>query len=92
MVTLPSHISHVLQPLDVSCFKPFKIAFKKERDVAMVSNNYIELNKVTLTRWIDTTLDQSLSKNNMKIGFKVIGIRPLNPKATVKNLALQKCT
>jgi hypothetical protein len=57
MVTLPSHIS---QPLDLSCFKPFKIAFKKERDVAMVSNNSIELNKVTLTRWIDTTLDQSL--------------------------------
>jgi len=34
MVTLPSHTSHVLQPLDVSSFKPFKIAFKKERDEA----------------------------------------------------------
>jgi len=27
MITLPSHTSHVLQPLDVSCFKPFKITF-----------------------------------------------------------------
>jgi hypothetical protein len=32
MVTLPLHISHVLQPFDVSSFKPFKTAFKKERD------------------------------------------------------------
>jgi hypothetical protein len=28
-----SHISHVLQPLDVSCFKPFKIASKKRNMV-----------------------------------------------------------
>jgi len=32
MVTLLAHTSHVLQPLDVSCFKPFK----KERNNAMV--------------------------------------------------------
>jgi hypothetical protein len=29
MITLPSHTSHVLQPLDVSCFNPFKITFRK---------------------------------------------------------------
>jgi len=74
MVTLWSHISHVLQPLDVSCFKPFKIAFKKKRDVAMVRNNYIEPNKVTLARWIDITLDQSLSNIYIRFGFRVIGI------------------
>jgi hypothetical protein len=28
IVSLSSHTSHVLQPLDVSCFKPFKIAFR----------------------------------------------------------------
>jgi hypothetical protein len=28
MITLPLHTSHALQPLDVSCFKPFKIAFQ----------------------------------------------------------------
>ncbi len=26
MVTLPFHISHMLQPFNVTCFKPFKIA------------------------------------------------------------------
>jgi hypothetical protein len=47
MITLPSHTSHALQPLDVSCFKPFKTTFKKERDNNMVINNYNEPNKVT---------------------------------------------
>jgi hypothetical protein len=53
MVTLPSHTSHVLQPSNVSCFKPFKTALKKEKDGAMVRNNYNKLNKVTLARWVN---------------------------------------
>jgi len=27
LLTFPSHTSHALQPLDVTCFKPFKVAF-----------------------------------------------------------------
>jgi hypothetical protein len=49
MVTLQVHTSHVLQPLDVSCFKPFKTTFKEEKNNAMVKNNHCELNKCTLT-------------------------------------------
>jgi hypothetical protein len=30
MITLPLHTSHALQPLNVVCFKPFKISFKKK--------------------------------------------------------------
>jgi hypothetical protein len=29
MITLQPHTSHVFQPLNVSCFKPFKTTFKK---------------------------------------------------------------
>jgi hypothetical protein len=57
MLTLPSHTSHTLQPLDVSCFKPFKTIFKKERDGATTKNNYIESNKITLAGWVDKALD-----------------------------------
>jgi hypothetical protein len=48
MITLPSHTSHALQPLDVSCFKPFKIAFKEEKDVVTAKNEYQEPDKITL--------------------------------------------
>jgi hypothetical protein len=40
MITLPSHTSHVLLPLDVNCFKPFKTIFLKKKDSSMVRNNY----------------------------------------------------
>jgi hypothetical protein len=53
MITLPSHTSHALQLLDMSCFKPFKIAFRKVKDVAMFKNNHMELDKIILARWVD---------------------------------------
>jgi hypothetical protein len=50
MITLPSYTSHTLQPLNVSCFKPLKITFRKVRDVAMSRSNHMEPNKITLSR------------------------------------------
>jgi hypothetical protein len=73
MITFPSHTPHVLQPLDLSYFKPFQSTFRKERDENMLRNNNREPNKVTLIGWVDKTLNQSLSKQNMKVWFKTIG-------------------
>lgn len=42
MITLPSHTSHVLQPLNVSCFKPFKITFVKVKDATMFKSNHMD--------------------------------------------------
>jgi hypothetical protein len=57
MITLPSHTSHALQPLNVYCFKPFKISFLKVRDAIMSRNNHMELDKITLDRWVDQALE-----------------------------------
>jgi hypothetical protein len=65
----------------VSCFKPFKTTFKKEKNNNMVKNNYNVPNKATFTTWVDKTLNVALSIINIKGGFKVIGIWPFNPKA-----------
>jgi hypothetical protein len=43
-------------------FKPFKNAFKRERNFAMVVNNHFELNKITLARRADKALEKSLKK------------------------------
>ena len=29
IISLPSHTSHALQPLDIACFAPFKTTFRK---------------------------------------------------------------
>jgi len=58
----------------VSYFKPFKIAFQKVKDVAMASRNYIEPNKIILTKWVDQVLAHALTKRNIKFGFRALGI------------------
>ncbi len=45
----------------------------------MNKNNHYDLNKCTLESWIDKNLDQS--PKNIKSGFKVTWIWPLDPKA-----------
>jgi hypothetical protein len=48
--------------LDISCFKPFKTTFKKEKDGAMAKNNYLESNKITLVGWMDKVINETLNK------------------------------
>ncbi len=57
MITLSFHTSNALQPLDVSYFKPFKIAFRKKKDIPMVKNNHCEPEKCTLTKWVEKVLE-----------------------------------
>ncbi len=44
----------------------------------MAKNNFLELDKITLSKWVDKALQQSLKKENIKFGFKVCKIWPLN--------------
>jgi hypothetical protein len=44
----------------------------------MVVNGYQEPDKITFAGWVDKTIDQSLTKNNIRSRFKVISISPLN--------------
>jgi hypothetical protein len=46
----------------------------------MVRNNYNEPNKATFVDWVDEALGMALCKGNIKNGFQVTKIWPLNPK------------
>jgi len=81
MITLPSHTSHILQSLNVFYFKSFKITSRKVKEIVMSRNNHMEPNKIILVGCVDQAINQSLTKKNIKSGFKVIGIWPFNPKA-----------
>jgi len=47
----------------------------------MARSKLKKLNKITFVRWLHTILNQSLTKQNIKVRFRVIGIWPFNPKA-----------
>jgi len=75
----------MLQPLDVTCFKPFKIALKNKWNATMAKNNLLQPNIIILAKWVDEALQQSLKNENIKFGFKVCEIRSLNSMATAIN-------
>jgi hypothetical protein len=81
MVTLFAHTLHVLHPFYVTCFKLFDNVFKKVKIMLWKRNNYIEPNKITLTKWVDKALQQLLKKENIKLKVQ-----------DMWNLAIESCS
>ena len=86
IITLPSHTSHRLQPLDVSIFGPFKRAFKRYRDAWTLRNKGQGATKQVLAHWVSAGLQRALTVSNIQAGFRSTGIWPLNPRAVDKYL------
>jgi hypothetical protein len=90
LLTLPSHTSHAMQPLDESCFKPFKQAFRLLRDVWTLQNKSKGASKEVLAKWVSTVLEKALSEKNIKIGFRTTGIFPFNLHAMDEKMGPSK--
>lgn len=54
----------------------------------MAKSKFNELDKIIFVRWVDRSLNQSLIKQTIKVGFKVIIIWPFNPKITDEKIKL----
>ena len=81
MVSLSSHSSHELQPLDKACFKPFKVAFRAYRDIWNLQNHGKKCEKEDLAQWASLAFKKALTKKNIGSGFRITGIWSLNPLA-----------
>ncbi len=86
LITLPSHTSCALQPLDVSCFKPFKTIFKTYKDVWTLVNKRRGANKEDLAQWVFLTLKKTLTTTNICKGFSTIVIWALNLDAIASKM------
>ena len=70
IVTLPSHTSHALQPLDRTCFAPFKATFRRIRDDWIRDRKNKKVEKSMLCEWTSKALGQALTPSNIKVGFR----------------------
>ena len=84
IISLPSHTSHALQPLDVACFRSFKCAFRKQRDAWTVLNKNKKVGKQDLCEWTLKALQTALTTKNIKSGFRKTGIWPLDYAAAIE--------
>jgi hypothetical protein len=75
LIIVPSHTSHALQPLDITCFKPFKITFKSYRDVWTLANKRKGVGKKDLASWMSLALKKkTLNQSNICKAFTTNGI------------------
>ena len=86
IVSLPSHTSHALQPLDIACFKPFKTPFRQIRDAWCLTNKNQAVGKQTLCEWTSKALKRALTPTNIRAGFRGAGIWPLDQEASKSSM------
>jgi len=76
---LPAHLTHLLQPLDVSVFKSFKHNFRKEirREVF---NGVSDISKTDFFSFFQRFYDRTMTSRIHASGFKRTGLIPYNPQ------------
>jgi hypothetical protein len=84
---MPAHTSHLLQPLDVSCFSPLKTLYGHE--VAELARQSVyHVDKLDFL-WIYKKIrGQALSDANARAGFQATGLIPFSPERVLSSLTV----
>ena len=86
LFVLPAHTSHLLQPLDVSAFGPFKKAFSSECHKFVHENPNRVITRNCLPMLIASAYWSSMTVNNRMAAFRKTGIFPFNPDVVLSQL------
>jgi hypothetical protein len=81
----PSHLTHVMQPLDVSVFQPYKHWHKKAVQHAMRSLD-IDYNIASFFRDIAEIRTNTFKKGTIIRAFRDSRMWPINPKEALKKM------
>ena len=88
---MPPHSSHLLQPLDVACFRPLKHFYgQKVQEMSIDGRKTID--KTEFLSIYSSIHRHALSKANILSGFKATGLIPLNSESVISKLQLQMKT
>ena len=78
MVTMPSHTSHALQPLDVSCFRPTMYFWSWSLRHLYGIGAFYDVSKYEAPYYFEVALRYGCSKPTIESGFKVTRLYPFN--------------
>jgi DDE superfamily endonuclease/Tc5 transposase-like DNA-binding protein len=84
-ICLPSHTSHMLQPLDVGCFGPLAHYYRIEVEEACI-NGLDNVSKVDFIRFYAEARQRAFTRENIYSSFSESGLVPFNPSAVYEKL------
>jgi len=80
MIYLPAHTSHVLQPLDLSCFSALKKTYRT-RLKRLIADAYYDSSVAGKRAFLECyrlARSEALTESNIKAGWKGTGLWPVN--------------
>jgi hypothetical protein len=82
---MPSHSSHILQPLDVGCFGPLKKAYGREIE-GLMRAGITHITKADFLPAFFTAFKSSMTEQNIQGAFRGAGLVPFDPKSVISRL------
>jgi hypothetical protein len=82
---MPAYTSHILQPLDVSCFSPLKKVYGSQIENKM----RLSINHITKEEFLPTFFtahQQTMTVENITSGFRATGLAPFDPERVLEKL------
>jgi hypothetical protein len=84
---MPAHTSHLLQPLDVSCFSPLKRAYGQGvQELARQGVHHID--KLDFLSLYTRARALALTEQTIKSGFQATGLIPADPSRVLSSLTV----
>ena len=86
LLALPSHLTDVVQPLDVSVFKPFKAALKKRQRDWHAKNRGKSIIPSLFVNFVPESWMQCVTPSVIMSGFRRAGTSPFFPENFLASL------
>lgn len=79
VLSLPPHVSHKMQPLDLTIFSSLKMAYNKECELYMVNHPGKRISQYEVVELFTKAYNNIASISKAVSGFKTAGIHPIDP-------------
>ena len=81
LMCLHPHASHILQPLDVTCYGPLKQVWRQTLKDFKIKTGAMHVTKVKFLTLLNKVWENSLLEDHLQSGFKCSGFHPLSKQA-----------
>ena len=85
LMVLPSHTSHITQPLDVGIFGPLKAGMARANDRAAIYDR----GRIPKAEWasqLAVVRTTAMTEHNIRVGWKATGLHPFSPQRVLNTV------